>query len=190
MALPSILNLLRRSIFSTAGSFGWDDDQAYAHCEKASLGMTLACSGDKCGESLGGSQAPPSFWEVPGSSPELLPPEVFRWPSPGSSLTVELNKKLPEVPWKFPWKFPKSSPNFPGSFPNFPRSSPKVPQTSPDFPGGQPLSLGSLTPSPDSQKLPLTPMLVPDAFYEYNGSSARPHVRRPFQDARSYHWAL
>ena len=33
--------------------------------------------------------------------------------------------------------------------------SPEVSQTSRKFPGGQPLSLGSLTPSPDSQKLSL-----------------------------------
>ena len=33
------------------------------------------------------------------------------------------------------------------------RKFPKLPQKFPDFPGGQPLSLGSLTPSADSQKL-------------------------------------
>ena len=57
---------------------------------------------------------------------------------PGSSLTVELNSN-PEVPRKFP--------NFPGSS--------KLPWKFRDFPGGRPLSLGSLTPSPDSQKLSL-----------------------------------
>ena len=41
---------------------------------------------------------------------------------------------------------------FPGSFPDFPRSSPDFPGSFLDFPGGQPLSLGSLTLSPDSQK--------------------------------------
>ena len=35
------------------------------------------------GESLGGSQAPPSFWEVPA-----------------------LPRKFPELPWKFPGDFP------------------------------------------------------------------------------------
>ena len=67
--------------------------------------------------------------------------------------------------------FPGSSPNFPGSFSaaspevlslwnltaiqGFPGSSPDFPGSFPDFPGGQPCSLGSLTPSPDSQKLSL-----------------------------------
>ena len=55
---------------------------------------------------------------------------------PGSSLTVELNSN-PEVPRKFP---------------GLPQKFPKLPRKFPDFAGGQPLSLGSLTPSPDSQK--------------------------------------
>ena len=40
----------------------------------------------------------------------------------------------------------------------FRRGSPEVrrlPRKFPELPGGQPLSLGSLTPSPDSPKLPL-----------------------------------
>ena len=65
--------------------------------------------------------------DFPGSSPNFFP---------GSSLTVELNSN-PEVPRKFP---------------KLPRKFPKLPQKFPDLPGGQPLSLGSLTPSPDSQK--------------------------------------
>ena len=88
--------------------------------------------GDKFGESLEGSHAPPSFWEVPD--------------------------------------FPRSSPNFPGSFsatsPEVPhcgtkqqsRGSPEVSRTSPEVPQTSlevSLSLGSLTPSPDSQKLSL-----------------------------------
>ena len=96
--------------------------------------------GDKFGESLEGSQVPPSFWEVPGlpqKFPEL--PQNFFGDFPGSSLTVELNSN-PEVPRKFP---------------GLPRKFPKLPRKFPDFPGGQPLSLGSLTPSPDSQKLSL-----------------------------------
>ena len=32
---------------------------------------TIKRVGDKFGESLVGSQAPPSFWEVPGPSPEV-----------------------------------------------------------------------------------------------------------------------
>ena len=73
---------------------------------------------NKFGESLEGSQATPSFWEVPGlprKFPEL--PRKFFGDFPGSSLTVELNSN-PGVPRKFPG----SSPNFPGSS----RTSPEV----------------------------------------------------------------
>ena len=89
--------------------------------------------GDKFGESLVGSQAPPSFWEVPGL-PRKFPtlPRKFLGDFPGSSLTVG---NLTAIP------------GFPGSFPDFPGSSPDFPGSFPDFPGGQPLSLGSLTPS-------------------------------------------
>ena len=85
--------------------------------------------------------------------------------------------RLPRASGKSP-DFPGSSPNFPGSFsatspevlslwsltaiqrlpgsfPDFPRGSPNFPGGFPDFPGGQPLFLGSLTPSLDSQNLPL-----------------------------------
>ena len=97
--------------------------------------------GDNFGESLVGSQAPPSFWEVPG-----------------------LPRKFPELPRKFSATSPEvlslwnltAIRRFPGSFPNFPT---EVPQTSPEVPGlprRSALSLGSLTPSPDSQKLSLT----------------------------------
>ena len=76
---------------------------------------TFFSFGDKFGESLAGSQAPPSFWEVAG-----------------------LPRKFPELPRKFLatspevlslWnltaiqRFPGSFPNFPGSSPNFPGSS-------------------------------------------------------------------
>ena len=96
--------------------------------------------GDKFGESLGGSEAPLSFWEVPGL-PRKFPklPRKFFGDFPASSLTVELNSN-PEVPRKFP---------------KLPRKIPKLPRKFPDFPGGQPLSLESLTASPDSQKLSL-----------------------------------
>ena len=70
--------------------------------------------------------------EVPRTSPEV-------GDFPGSSLTLVLN----------------SNPELPGSFPDFPGSSPDFPGSFPDFPGGQPLSMGSLTPSPDSQELSL-----------------------------------
>ena len=77
--------------------------------------------------------------------------------------------RLPRASGKSP-DFPGSSPNFPGSFsatspevlplwnltaiPEVPRKFPELPRKFPkrkfpDFPGGQPLSLGSLTPSPD-----------------------------------------
>ena len=87
-----------------------------------------------------GSQAPPSFWEVPG-----------------------LPRKFPELPRKFSatspevlslWNLAAIS-EFPRKFPKLPRKFPKLPRKFQDFPGGQPLSLGSLTPSPDSQKLSL-----------------------------------
>ena len=96
--------------------------------------------GDKFGESVEGSQAPPSFWEVPRlprKFPEL--PRKFFGDFPGGSLTVELS----------------SNPGVPRKFPGLPRKFPKLPRKFADFPGGQPLSLGSLTPSPDSQKLSL-----------------------------------
>ena len=91
--------------------------------------------GDKFGESQGGSQAPRAsgkspIKKLPRKFPEL--PRKFFGDFPGSSLTVELNSNA-ELPRKFP----------------------KLPRKFPDFPGGQPLSLGSLTPSPDSQKLSL-----------------------------------
>ena len=104
-------------------------------------------------ESLGGSQAPPSFWRVPGlpwKFPEL--PRKFFGNFPGASLTVDFNAIQ---------RFPGSSQNFPGSSPNFPGNSPDFPGSFRDFPGGQPLSLGSLTSSPDSQK----------TFSEKNGLS-------------------
>ena len=99
--------------------------------------------GDKFGESLVGSQAPPSFWEVP-----VLP------------------RKFPELPRNFSATSPEvlslwnltAIQRFPRSFPNFP----EVPRSSPNFPGSSgtspevsPFSQGSLTPSPDSQKLSL-----------------------------------
>ena len=72
--------------------------------------------GDKIGESLGGSQAPPSFWNpgLPRKFPEL--PQKFFGDFPGSSLTVERNSN-PEVPRKFPKfsrKFSRLSRRFPG----------------------------------------------------------------------------
>ena len=105
----------------------------------------MAKLGDKFGESLEGSQATPSFWEVsrlPRKFPEL--PRKFCGDFPGGSLTVELS----------------SNPGVPRKFPGLPRKFPKLPRKFPDFPGGQALSLGSLTPSPDSQKLSLKSMLA------------------------------
>ena len=129
--------------------------------------------GDKFGESLGGSQAPPSFWEVPGlprKFPE--PPRKFFDDFPGSSLTVELNSN-PEVPRKFP--------RLPRKFPRLPRKFPGLPRKFPDFPGGQPLPLRSLTPSPDSQKLSLNwgsdryTMYLPFSPYRFLGRKGQMH---------------
>ena len=78
-------------------------------------------------------------WEVPRlprKFPEL--PRKFFGDFPGGSLTVEQNSKTAIQ-----------------GFPGLPRKFPKLPRKFPDFPGGQLLSLGSLTPSPDSQKLSL-----------------------------------
>ena len=84
------------------------------------------CSlGDKFGEPLGGSQASPSFWKVPG-------------------LPRKFTEGLQNFPGDLIQRFPESFPGFPRSFPGFPGGSL-------DFPAGQPLSLGSLTPSPGSQ---------------------------------------
>ena len=70
-----------------------------------------ATIGDKFGESLGGSQAPQSFWKVPGlprkfsaTSPEVL--SLWNW------IAIQ--------------RFPGSFPDFPGSFPDFPGGSPEV----------------------------------------------------------------
>ena len=80
--------------------------------------------GDKVGESLRGSQAPPSFWKVPGL-PWKVPGLPWKFPKlprkffgnfPGSSLTVELDsnpgvpQKFPAPPWKFPGLFRRSAP--------------------------------------------------------------------------------
>ena len=71
--------------------------------------------GDIFGESLGGSQAPPSFWEVPG-----------------------LPRKFPELPRKFSATSPEvlSLRNLPatGGSPEVSQTSPEVSQTSPEVP--------------------------------------------------------
>ena len=86
------------------------------------------------------SQAPPSFWKVPGL-PRKFPklPRKFFGDFTGSSLTVELN----------------SNPGVPRKFPRLPRKFPGLPRKFCGLPQRQPLSLGSLTPSPDSQELSL-----------------------------------
>ena len=66
-------------------------------------------------------------------------------PEKGNFLEINLASRWEGV------KLPRAS----GKSPDFPGSSPDVPRSSPNFPGGRPLSLGSLTPSPDSQKLSL-----------------------------------
>ena len=78
--------------------------------------------GDKFGESLGGSQAPPSFWKVP-RLPRKFPqlPWKFFGDFPRISLTVELNSN-PGVPQKFP-RLPRKFPELPRRFPALPRRS-------------------------------------------------------------------
>ena len=68
---------------------------------------------------MGGSQAPPSFWKVPGL-PQKFPqlPRKFFGNFPRSSLTMELN----------------SNPEVPGSFPGFSGSSSEVPRKFPGLP--------------------------------------------------------
>ena len=111
--------------------------------QKSAVYLTLFTpqTGDKFGESQGGGQAPPSFWEVPGL-PRKFPklPRKFFGDFPGSSLAVELN----------------SNPGVPRKFPRLPRKFPGLPRKLPGLPRGSALSLGNLTPSPDSQKLSLT----------------------------------
>ena len=77
---------------------------------------------DRLGESLGGSQAAPSFWKVPGLPQKFpKPPRKFFGDFPGSSLTVELNSN-PGVPRKFP-RLPRKLAGLPQKFP---RTSPEV----------------------------------------------------------------
>ena len=83
--------------------------------------------GDKFGESLEGSQAPPSFWEVPRLPRKFAKlTRKFFGDFPGSSLTVELNNN-PGVPRKFP--------RLPRRFPKLPRRFPKLPRRSAPFSG-------------------------------------------------------
>ena len=79
--------------------------------------------GDKFGESLVGSQAPPSFWEVPG-----LPRKFPELPRKFSATSPEVLSlwNLTAIPG-----FPGSFPNFPGSSGNFPGSSGTSPEVSP-----------------------------------------------------------
>ena len=90
-----------------------------------------------------------------------------RWEGVRLPELLESPRTSSEVPPNFPGSFSATSPEvpslwnlttiqgFPGSFPDFPGSSPDFPVSFPDFPRGQPPSLGSLTPSPDSQELSL-----------------------------------
>ena len=62
--------------------------------------FAVSSVGDKIGESLGGSQAPPSFWKVPGTSRRL----------PRSSLTSQTSPEVPRTSPEVPWTSPKFSP--------------------------------------------------------------------------------
>ena len=97
--------------------------------------------GDKFSVSLGGSQAPPSFWKVPGL-PRNFPrtsPEVFR-PLPRKFSHCGTQQQS------------RGSPEVSQTSPEVPQTSPEVPRTSPEV---SPFLWGSRTPSPDSQKLSL-----------------------------------
>ena len=94
--------------------------------------------GDKFGESLAGSQAPPNFWEAPGlprKFPEL--PRKFFGDFSGTSLTVELN----------------SNPKVPRKFPKLPRKFPELPRRSAPF-SGKPDTLSWLTKTFSEQVCP------------------------------------
>ena len=69
--------------------------------------------GDKFGESLSGSQAPPRFWKVPGL-PRKFPnfPRSFSATSPEVLSLWNLINSNPEVPRKFP-KLPRKFPRHP-----------------------------------------------------------------------------
>ena len=101
--------------------------------------------GDNFGVSLGGSQTSPELFEPPWTSQKF--PEL---------------RTFPDVPRRLPWKFSDNIfksffKRFPRSFPDFPTSSSlDFPDSSPDLPRGQPLCLGSLTPSGESQTVPPT----------------------------------
>ena len=127
-------------------------------------------------------EGPKSTWEIEKKQAKGLFPQIQTWRvagrESGSPELLGSPRTSPEVPPNFPgsfsatspevlslWnltaiqRFPRSSPNFPGSSPNFPEvlDFPEVP----DFPGGQPRSLGSLTPSPDSPNLSLIFLTYP-----------------------------
>ena len=77
---------------------------------------------------------------------------------PRASEKSRTSPKVPRTSPEVPGDFPRSSlkcPEVPRKFPRLPLKLPGLPRKSPDFPRGQPLVLGSLTPSPDSQKLSL-----------------------------------
>ena len=114
------------------------------------------------------------LWSCKGfirdSTPPRTPPSLetnlaSRWEGVRLSRASGKSLDFPRSSPNFPGSFSATSPEvlslwnltaiqgFPGSFPDFPASSPDFPGSFPDFPRGQPLSLGSLTPSLDSQKL-------------------------------------
>ena len=92
----------------------------------------------------------PELLESPRTSPEVsrTSPEVFG-DFHGSPLTVELDSN-PEVPRKFP-RLPRKFPGLARKFPGLPRRSA--------------VSLGSLTPSSDSQKLSLRTQARKSVFF-------------------------
>ena len=92
--------------------------------------------------------------------------------------------KVPGLPQKFPEL--NSNPEVPRRFPRVPRKFPGLPGEFPGLPGGRPLSLGSLAPSPDSQKLSLIYsqkssqfVSTPWVWHEFLCVHAQPVKRKP-----------
>ena len=124
-------------------------------CVKDSWRQTWRVAGRESGS--------PELLESPRTSPEVprTSPEVFG-DFPGSSLTVELNSN-PEVPRKFP-RLPRKFPGLPRKFPGLPRRSA--------------VSLGSLTPSSDSQRLSLRLVTLGTKHYRWSRRDDRMNLLR------------
>ena len=72
---------------------------------------------------------------------------------------------------------PNSTPEVPWKFPRLPQKFPGLSRRFPDFPGGRPLSLGSLTPFPDSQGLSLSYTPLKFDLSQQKGAE-KPHKKK------------